>query len=111
MIEIMLFTLIIGLIGFIGGWYAREWYAKRVVHMLEQRLGRMAEEMKKRAVEVRVEQQGDTFFVYNANTGEFLAQGDSHEAITKTLNDRFPNTFFTADRDELRKLGYKHDAV
>lgn len=106
MIEILILA-----IGAVAGWYGREWYARRVVRLLEQRVRHMAEEMKKNVIEVRIEQQGDNYFVYNATTDEFLAQGDSHDQITKTLNDRFPNTFFTADRDELRKMGYKHDAV
>lgn len=111
MIEMILFVLIIGFLGAACGWYAREWYARRIIRLLEKRVHQAVEKASKNAIEVRIEKEGDVYYIYNANTNEFLAQGDNHDDITKILNDRFPNTFFTADRDEIRKMGYKHDAV
>lgn len=108
MIEMMLFTLIIGMIGFSAGWYIREQYAKRVVRQLH---AYMQNTIAKNMVHIEVTEVNGMFLIHNALTGEFLAQGKTHDEITEILNQRFPGVFFTATSENLEKVGYKNESV
>lgn len=97
-------------IGFVVGWYAREYRAKlylhRLEHMMAQNFGTMVQEAAKNVVEISISREGDMFYVHNKTTGEFLAQGRDHATITDVLNDRFPEATFMANPDDLEKIGY-----
>ena len=82
-----------GLVGFRLGWNAREQAAKKfVMNYVEQEMDRVKETV----VYITVKREGTTFFVYDRDTDEFLAQGTNHLDITKVLLDRFPSKRFIA---------------
>lgn len=97
-------------VGFVAGWYAREYraklYLRRLEHLMAENFGTMVAEAAKSVVEIIVTREGDMFYVHNKNTGEFLAQGRDHNAIANVLSDRFPQATFMANPDDLEKIGY-----
>ena len=106
MIEIITAAVI----GVIVGWYAREQRAKLYLHHLERQMSQsfssMVAEAAKNVIEIDVSRHGDMFYVHNKKTGEFLAQGNSHESIAVVLNGRFPDATFMANPEDLEKIGY-----
>lgn len=93
------------------GWYARERYAMYVVSKIMNEMQSAVQEVQSSAVPITVYEQSGQFFVHNTESGEFLAQGTNHEEITKKLNERYPGKLFTAEVDNLKSVGYKHDAL
>ena len=108
MTDLLLIILFALANGFVAGWYTREWHAKRVVTRFHDA---MNQELAKHYCHISISEDQGTYLVHNAKTGEFMAQGRTHSEISDVLNKRFPGMFFTADADDLRKIGYKHDTL
>lgn len=100
-------------VGGVVGWFLRERYAMFVVRQMIQE--GMVKAPQVDAVPVKVVNKDGMFYLHNATTEEFLAQGRTHEEITSVLNARFPNTKFMADPKNLLEIGYpgakKDDSV
>lgn len=61
-------------------------------------------------VQVKIERNGDIFYLYNLETHEFLAQGKSKDEIQEFLKLRFGNKFtvsFHATSDNIKEVGFK----
>lgn len=59
------------------------------------------------ARQIRVEREGDQLYLYDRNSGQFLAQGSSLEQALNRVGEQFPNQFFTGHltADDVKKLG------
>lgn len=110
MIELII-GAIFGAACFLAGYWYRGYVAKRIVEQYQQSILKAAQTIQKFSVHLHIQKQGDMFFAYNADTNEFLAQGENHSQISETLKSRFPDKIFTADIDNLKEVGYYHDSV
>lgn len=99
---------------FILGWKFREYTAVRKMTKLlnskksEDEDDEEEEEVNK--VPVRIERNGDMFYLYNLETQEFLAQGKSKDEIQELLKLRFGNKFtvsFHATPDNIKEVGFE----
>lgn len=107
MTEFILLLLGIA-IGIPIGWKYREITAFQAVRKYQQQLANAAME---KTVFISVSKLEDQFLVHNQETGEFLAQGTTHEEIRSLLNKRYPDRVFVADPKNLREVGYKHERL
>jgi len=111
MSELLLAAVLFGAVCFWAGYWFREYGAKRVVQEYQRFLTEVAKQAEARTVEITIQKHGDNFFVYDSKTNEFLAQGSSHKQITEILNTRYPDKFFTANRDNIKEVGYHHESI
>lgn len=91
-------------VGWGAGWKGRERRAVQVLHHYQQMMEEQQPQYER--VEIRVERVDDMFYVYKAESGEFLAQGRDHAEIEQKLKARFTNTLFVASPDHLKEIGY-----
>jgi len=115
MMEILLTAVVTLLIGFKAGWIYREYKAKKLIQSLREdyfkNLELMAEQQTVNETEIVIEKYEGSFFVYDKNTGNFLAQGKSHDEVSEVLSQRFPNTTFIASLSHLKEKGYDHESL
>lgn len=104
MTEMIIF--IACLVAFGLGWKAREIQAARFVASYRKMLEAAANQQEVDSVMVDIQRDGDTFFIYNKTTGEFLAQGESHDEVSSSLKQRFPTKTFTTTQQNLKDVGY-----
>lgn len=100
--------------GIATGWWLREWAAIRHLSKMIQNAREEFDHDQPEItiVKIAITTVDDVYFVHNEETGEFLAQGKTHEEITNILQKRYPNTTFTATHKNLQEVGYKkNDAV
>jgi hypothetical protein len=106
-----IFIIVILVVGGVIGWKAREHMAMRFVANYQKMFEEAAMLETTNTVMIEVQREGDQFFIYNKETGEFLAQGINHEEISTVLGERFPSKRFTATPQNLKDVGYKHDSI
>lgn len=78
----------------------------RLKKELNEVFDQVINEVKAATTEINIEQQGDTFYAYAVDTGNFLAQGKTLKEITDNLSERFPNVakFHCKNKEMLNKL-------
>lgn len=100
MMELLLIA-----IGFVVGWFLREWYAMRKIDKLIDSInGNMLDEIKKKVVDITIEKSGDFFFVYRKEDGAFLAQGTDIDKLSDILTEKFPGKLFNCSPEDLATL-------
>lgn len=104
----LLLCAVVGAVCFVGGWKYRE-YTARV--LLKAVLQEMKNDIASNVVEVTIEKHNDTFYVYNKETGEFLAQGATGTEVNDLLSKAYPTKSFTTDRKKAVELGYVNESV
>jgi len=83
-------------------WIAATWAVASLVIGIHDALKNTNDELAKKLRQhlndiihrVRVEKQSDTYYWYDMDNNEFLAQGASDEEIIANLKSRFPNHMF-----------------
>ena len=68
--------------------------AKKVKEAKVEIEASIAEEQQYDNVEVRSEVVNDTVYIYNSQTGEFLAQAENHFRALMLASERYPNKRF-----------------
>lgn len=97
--------LIIAIIGFVVGWFAREWYAVRKIdELIDTMNNKMVEEFKSKVVDVTVEKSNGIFYIYRKDDGTFLGQGPDIDKLSDILSEKFPGKLFNVSPEELAAL-------
>lgn len=110
MIEFII-LIVVGVGCFALGWKGREIRAMQYLRHYQELIDEATKEHSDKTVMIEVHREGDQFYIYNKVTGEFLAQGTNHEEVSAVLGERFPSNRFTAMPENLKEVGYKHDAI
>jgi hypothetical protein len=114
----MMILLAIGLIvsGFMIGWYVREWIAQQKINMMLKQVQAIMEREReeeqrdtRKVMHLSISKEGEYILVHDQKTGKFLCQGKSHSEVSEILNDKFENTKFMVNKQELKDAGYDHD--
>jgi hypothetical protein len=100
---------------FILGWYARQWFAVlRLNYLLKEHnidLPDFKEDLKSDIsapeLKIKVEKHKDTFYIYDANTDKFLAQGATRTECVDKLTKEFPKFDIVADPNNTSEVGFK----
>lgn len=97
--------LLLVAIGFVVGWFLREWYAMRKIDKLIDNMNdNLLDELKKKVVDITIEKSGDLFFVYKKDDGTFLAQGHDIDKLSDILTEKFPGKLFNCSPEDLATL-------
>ena len=98
---------------FAVGWYARQWFAvMRLNYLLKEHdidLADFKKEPKSDSPElkIKVEKSKDIFYVYDANTDKFLAQGPTKKEVVAKLTKDYPTFNIVADPNNTNEVGFK----
>lgn len=79
-------------------------YVKLLEKKLEQKLSETIENLKKTIIPARIEAAGTVLYMYNRETNEFLAQGNSFMELEKAARLKFPGKLFNVPQRELDEL-------
>jgi predicted metal-dependent RNase len=96
-----LLWVVIWILGAVYGWYARERQAKRTIDMF---FNQVEETIDASVLKINIEKHGPMFYVYDKETNDFMAQGNTVEELESNLAKRYPDKRFAADKDNLRIL-------
>lgn len=55
---------------------------------------------------INIEQSDGYFFVYDKDTGKFMAHGKTRDEMEEALTDRFPDVLFAASEENLKEVGF-----
>lgn len=95
-------------VGVVLGWYAREYQAMRTLSKFAEQI---QEQDEQNSIKIKVERQGDQLYVYNSDSGEFMAQGTDIPSLDQALTARFPGRKFKVHAENLEELGVKHESI
>ena len=97
-----LIGLLIFICGFVIGWNClRIWVSYRVKKILLYSANRAQNEK----VIVDIQYKDGQYYVYDAETEEFLAQGRKKKDIIDILTKKYPSKSFNAYADNLKDVG------
>lgn len=104
----LIFPLAIIIVGFVAGWYVREWYAMRIMKQLVNKASESYKQsIRESIVNAYVEKSGDEYFVYRKDDNAFLAKGKDIDDLTDILQEKFPGKYFNIPNDQLEMLEAK----
>ena len=102
----LLFAFAIVLVfGFAVGWWYREFVAGlKIKHLLE------SVDVSNYVVRIIMERVDCMIYIYNMETNEFMAQGETRNVVERNLKKRFPDTVFAATDENLREV-FANDSI
>lgn len=62
------------------------------------------QEIEDKRIRIKAEIDGDMIFVYNGDTGDYMANAKSYEELEDELRKKFPGKLFDIPRDQLLKM-------
>lgn len=106
----MIEMIIVGVVCLWLGWWARGAVARVIVRQYEDQLAKVIKEQVSKVVHVKIEKEGDNFYVYRQDNNEFLAQGKTPTEVKCILEKSYPDLTFTVSNEDLKRTGY-HESV
>lgn len=107
--DIVTVVLVAGGFFFLGcafGWFSREQMAMRTVHkMFAEAEKEAAKKTDENTVSAKLEVHNGHFYMFDAETDEFLGQGETKEELSEILRKKFPEKAFVLQKEEYNKLG------
>ena len=100
------------LVGTAFGWFLREQHAiRRVNQMLTQMETVAIEQEENNQIMGTIEIHHGHYYMFHAENGSFLAQGESRKELSEALRKRFPDKVFILSKEEYKDLGFKDVAI
>lgn len=100
--------VILTIVQFVCLYYITKVFVKGMLILMEgKRLAKMAERAKFDEIthRVQIEKHGDTYYWYDQDDGEFLAQGKDDDTIINIIKSRFPDhIFFLQTEKQIYKI-------
>ena len=97
--DLLLSFVAILVFGFMVGWWFREFVAKIKIKQLIESV-----DVSNDVVRIRLERMDGMIYIYNMETNEFMAQGETRNVVERNLKKRFPDTVFAATDENLREV-------
>ena len=94
--------------GMLIGWWYREARAKAVLaRLIEEEANAAIEEATKRKdFRAYMKKDGDIYYVYDEDSGQFLVQGKNKKDIETNLAKRFPGAKVWIGKDNAKDVGF-----
>ena len=105
LILLVVYTFIVWLGGAVSGWKAREEHAKQITEKLLDRLQESSEQDEE-SIQITIEKHNNTFYVYDRETNEFMAQGSTKDEVETNLRKRYPGKSFGCAESNLSQTGF-----
>ena len=94
-------------------WLIVIWFLMKVLEkyliarneILREELEIVSKKIKETIITVNIEKYGDTFYVFEKETNNFIAQGQSMSEIKEIMQKRFPKKTFVATEDHVKESG------
>lgn len=102
----MIEMIIVGVVCLWLGWWARGAVARVIVRQYEDQLAKVIKEQASKVVHVKVEKDGDNFYVYREDNNEFLVQGKTAVEIKSELEKSYPDLTFTVTQENANRTGF-----
>jgi hypothetical protein len=103
--DLLLSFAAILVFGFVIGWWFREFVAKIKIKQLIESV-----DVSNDVVRIRMERVDGMIYIYNMETNEFMAQGETRNVVERNLKKRFPDTVFAATDENLREV-FANDSI
>ena len=103
--DLLLSFAAILVFGFMVGWWFREFVAKIKIKQLIESV-----DVSNDVVRIRLERMDGMIYIYNMETNEFMAQGETRNVVERNLKKRFPDTVFAATDENLREV-FANDSI
>jgi len=96
------------LVGFFIGTVLYKTYIDIKVKLLEKRLEERIEltltQLKKSIINSKIEVDNGVYYLYNRETNEFIAQGNTFDELEKAAKTKFPDKLFNVPQKELNEI-------
>lgn len=79
-------------------------YVRVLEKKLENRLEELTLKLRETIIPARIESAGSVLYMYNRDTNEFLAQGNSFLELEKAARLKFPGKLFNVPQSELNEF-------
>jgi hypothetical protein len=99
--------LLLIIIAFAIGWFAREWLAMYQMSKILRRMEIHVDEEMENMIPINIEYVDDKFYVYQQDGEVFMAQGKTRKELEENLMKRYPGKKFAANTNNLREVGFK----
>ena len=94
-------------------WLIAIWLVMKVIEkyltarneILREDLEAVSKKIKETIVNVNIERHGDIFYVFEKETNNFIAQGQSMSEIKEVMQKRFPKKTFVATEEHVKESG------
>jgi hypothetical protein len=73
--------------------------------ILKEEIDQLEKKLKERFIHVSVEKHGDIFYLYEKDSGQFIAQGKTMEELKSHCDQRFRRSVIIGNTDELKSAG------
>lgn len=73
--------------------------------ILREELNAVSKKIKETIITVSIEKHGDIFYVFEKETNNFIAQGQTMAEIKEVMQKRFPKKTFVATEDHVKESG------
>lgn len=73
--------------------------------LLKEELDQLEKKMKEKFIHVNVEKHGEVFYLFEKDSGQFIAQGKDMEELKSHCDQRFRRSVVIGNTDELKSVG------
>ena len=104
-ILLVVFTFVVWVMGAVSGWNAREKHARKITQQFLETMQQSVQEDDS-VIHITIEKHNNVFYVYDRDTNEFMAQGNTQSEVETNLRKRFPGKTFGCAESVLTETGF-----
>ena len=104
-ILLVVFTFVVWVMGAVSGWNARETHARKITEEFLENMQQSVQEDDS-VIHITIEKHNNVFYVYDRDTNEFMAQGNTQSEVENNLRKRFPGKSFGCAESVLTETGF-----
>ena len=104
-ILLVVFTFVVWVMGAVSGWNAREKHARKITEQFLENMQQSVQEDDS-VIHITIEKHNNVFYVYDRDTNEFMAQGNTQSEVENNLRKRFPGKRFACPESILKEVGF-----
>lgn len=104
-ILLVVFTFVVWVMGAVSGWNAREKHARKITEQFLENMQQSVQEDDS-VIHITIEKHNNVFYVYDRDTNEFMAQGNTQSEVENNLRKRFPGKTFGCAQSVLTETGF-----
>ena len=80
-------------------------YLEARTQVLAEELDQLQKRIKNRFIQVNIEKHGEVYYLFEKETGNFIAQGSNMDELKAHCDARFKNKVVFANDEELKSAG------
>lgn len=96
--------IIWSLVGWLSLKMLQRWLEARN-EVLREELSQLEKKLKEKFIHVSVEKHGELYYLYEKDSGQFIAQGKNMDELKEHCDQRFRRSVIIGNTDELKSVG------